>query len=73
MIKATWYKKGTFLFTNEELYAIDDTKKDMKRRLDLSSTQYDIVRSAIHIIVDDYRHRGAESLLVQRIRKKKAR
>jgi hypothetical protein len=67
------YKKGTFLFTYEELDAIDDLKKQMKRRMDLPATQYDIVRGAIHIIVADYRQRGAESLIVQRMRQKKVR
>jgi hypothetical protein len=67
------YKKGTFLFTYEELDAIDDVKKQMKRRMDLPATQYDIVRGAIHIIVEDYRQRGTESLIVQRMRQKKAR
>jgi hypothetical protein len=67
------YKKGTFLFTYEELDAIDDVKKQMKRRMDLPATQYDIVRGAIHIIVEDYRQRGQESLIVQRMRQKKAR
>jgi hypothetical protein len=66
-------KKGTFLFTYEELDAIDDLKKQMKRRMDLPATQYDIVRGAIHIIVADYRQRGTESLIVQRMRQKKAR
>jgi hypothetical protein len=64
------YRKGTYLFTDEELYAIDDLKKDLKRRLDLSATQYDIVRSAVHTIVEDYRQRGSESIIVQHIKKK---
>ena len=67
------YKKGTFIFTYEELDAIDDVKKQLKRRLDLPATQYDIVRAAIHIITEDYRTHGADSLIVQRIRQKKAR
>jgi hypothetical protein len=67
------YRKGTYLFTDEELYAIDDLKKDLKRRLDLSATQYDIVRSAVYTIVADYRQRGSESIIVQHIKKKKAR
>jgi hypothetical protein len=64
------YRKGTYLFTDEELYAIDDLKKDLKRRLDLSATQYDIVRSAVHTIVEDYRQRGSESIIVEHIKKK---
>jgi hypothetical protein len=67
------YKKGTFIFTYEELDAVDDLKKQLKRRLDLPATQYDIVRAAIHIITEDYRTHGADSLIVQRIRQKKAR
>ena len=67
------YKNGTFLFTYEELDAIDEVKKQLKRRLDLPATQYDIVRSAIHIIVEDYRLRGEQSFIVQRIKLKKAR
>jgi hypothetical protein len=67
------YKNGTFLFTYEELDAVDDLKKQLKRRLDLPATQYDIVRGAIHIIVEDYRQNGTASLIVQRIRQKKAR
>jgi hypothetical protein len=67
------YKKGTFIFTYEELDAIDDLKKQLKRRMDLPATQYDIVRAAIHIITEDYRQHGTDSLIVQRIRQKKAR
>jgi hypothetical protein len=67
------YKKGTFIFTYEELDAIDDLKKQLKRRMDLPATQYDIVRAAIHIIAEDYRQHGTDSLIVQRIRQKKAR
>jgi hypothetical protein len=67
------YKKGTFIFTYEELDAVDDLKKQLKRRMDLPATQYDIVRAAIHIITEDYRKHGADSLIVQRIRQKKAR
>jgi hypothetical protein len=67
------YKKGTFIFTYEELDAVDDLKKQLKRRLDLPATQYDIIRAAIHIIVEDYQQRGQESFIVQRIKQKKAR
>jgi hypothetical protein len=67
------YKKGTFIFTYAELDAIDDLKKQLKRRMDLPATQYDIVRAAIHIITENYRQHGSDSLIVQRIKTKKAR
>jgi hypothetical protein len=69
----TPYKNDTFLFTNEELYAIEDLKTELKRKLDLKTTKYDIVRSAIHWLVEDYRQHGEESHIVQRVRKKQAR
>jgi hypothetical protein len=72
-LNITPYKNDTFLFTNEELYAIDDLKTELLRKLDLKTTKYDIVRCAIHCLVEDYRQHGEESLIVQRVRKKKPR
>jgi hypothetical protein len=69
----TPYKNDTFIFTNEELYAIEDLKTELKRKLDLKTTKYDIVRCAIHWLVEDYQQRGEESHIVQRVRKKNAR
>jgi hypothetical protein len=69
----TPYKNDTFLFTNEELYAIEDLKTELKRKLDLKTTKYDIVRCAIHCLMEDYRQHGEESHIVQRVRKKNAR
>jgi hypothetical protein len=72
-LNITPYKNGTFIFTIEELDAIEDLKIELKRRQDLPATKFDIVRCAIHSIVEDYRQRGADSFIVQSIRKKKAR
>jgi hypothetical protein len=72
-LNITPYKNDTFLFTNEELYAIDDLKTELLRKLDLKTTKYDIVRCAIHCLVEDYRQHGDASLIVQRVRKKKPR
>jgi hypothetical protein len=72
-LNITPYKNDTFAFTTEELEAIEDIKTELRRRLDLQATKNDIVRCGIHSIVDDYRRRGAESLIVQRIRNKRAR
>lgn len=67
------YKNDTFIFTNEELYAIEDLKTELKRKLDLRTTKYDIVRCAIHCLIEDYRQHGEESHIVQRVRKKQVR
>jgi hypothetical protein len=72
-LTVTPYKNDTFLFTNEELYAIEDLKTELKRKLDLKTTKYDIVRCAIHCLMEDYQQRGEESHIVQRVRKKNAR
>jgi hypothetical protein len=69
----TPYKNDTFLFTNEELYAIEDLKTELKRKLDLKTTKYDIVRCAVHCLMEDYRQRGEQSHIVQRVRKKNSR
>jgi hypothetical protein len=72
-LNITPYKNDTFLFTNEELYAIEDLKTELKRKLDLKTTKYDIVRCAIHCLMEDYQQRGEESYIVQRVQKKQAR
>ncbi len=72
-LSVTPYKNDTFLFTNEELYAIEDLKTELLRKLDLKTTKYDIVRCAVHCLVEDYRQHGEESHIVQRVRKKLAR
>jgi hypothetical protein len=39
--------------------------------LDVRITKIDIIRSALQIIVEDYRKRGEESFIVERIKTKK--
>ena len=71
-LKVTPYRPATFVFTAEELHGLQDLKTELDRTFDLKATKIDIVRCAVHSIVEDYRQRGAESLIVQRIRKKNA-
>jgi hypothetical protein len=68
-------KSHTFAFTFEELWALEDLKTGLSRLigLDVRITKIDIIRSALHIILDDYRKRGEASLIVARIKTKKAR
>jgi hypothetical protein len=67
------YKNHTFSFTIEELEAMEDLKTELRRRLDLRVTKIDIIRSALHTIIADYRQRSEKSFIVERIKTKKGR
>jgi hypothetical protein len=66
-------KSHTFAFTFEELFALQEILTGLQRLLglDVRITKIDIIRSALQIIVEDYRKRGEESFIVERIKTKK--
>jgi hypothetical protein len=66
-------KSHTFSFTFEELFALQEVLTGLQRLLGLDPriTKIDIIRSALQIIVEDYRKRGEESFIVERIKTKK--
>jgi hypothetical protein len=66
-------KSETFAFTFEEWLALDQLKTELTRLLgvDLRVTKIDIIRCALYMIVNDYRQRGEQSFLVDRIKNKK--
>jgi hypothetical protein len=66
-------KSHTFSFTFEELFALQEVLTGLQRLLglDVRITKIDIIRSALQLIVEDYRKRGEESLIVARIKTKK--
>jgi hypothetical protein len=68
-------KSHTFSFTFEELFALEEVKTGLGRLLglDVRITKIDIIRSALQIIVEDYRKRGENSFIVDRIKTKKPR
>ena len=47
--------KATFTFTEEELFALDNLKVELHHDLDKKVTKYDLVRAALHMMVEDYR------------------
>lgn len=67
------YRNDTFAFTTEELEAVEDLKLELRRRLDLKATKNDIVRCAIHTLVEDHRRSGTNSIIVRRLSRKHAR
>lgn len=66
-------KSETFAFTFEEWLALDQLKTELTRLLgvDLRVTKIDIMRCALYMIVNDYRTRGEQSVLFDRIKNKK--
>jgi hypothetical protein len=66
-------KSHTFAFTFEELFALQELLTGLQRLLglDVRITKIDIIRSALQIIVEDFRKRGENSFIVERIKTKK--
>jgi hypothetical protein len=65
------YKNDTFSFTTNELDALEDAKISLKRKLDIKSSKNEIIRAALHSLLDDYHKNGERSDLVKRIRGKR--
>jgi hypothetical protein len=66
------YQNNTYVFTQEELWALADTLAELERRYDLKVTRYNLVRLALHGLIEDYRRRGDTSFVVRRLRKRPA-
>jgi hypothetical protein len=66
-------KSHTFAFTFEEWLSMEELKTGLSRLLglDVRITKIDIIRCALHMLVEDYRTRGEQSFLVDRIKTKR--
>ena len=64
------YHPATFEFTDDELYALDDLKRDLRRKLGLKTTKERLIRYALHRLIDDYEQAGEASWIVQQLQKK---
>ena len=64
------YTQATFKFTDDELDALDDLKRDLKRQLDLKTTKQNLVRYALHRLIEEFTQQGEASWLVQQLRNK---
>ena len=56
--------QANFLFTDDELDALDDLKRDAKRRYGLQTTKQDLVRYAVIELLNDYLAQGADSRII---------
>jgi hypothetical protein len=63
------YQNNTYAFTEEELWAIEDTKQELERKHGLKVTKYNLVRLGVHYLIEDYRRNRATSFVVKRLRR----
>ena len=57
--------QANFVFTDEELDALDDVKRDARRVHGLTTTKQDIVRYAVIDLLEDFDANGPESRLIR--------
>jgi len=62
------YRKDSFLFTDEEFYALEDLKTELNRTHGLNGTKQNVARCAIGYIVEDYKRHGPASIIVKRLK-----
>lgn len=63
--------QANFLFTDEELDALDDLKRDAKRRYGFQTTKQDLVRYAVLDLLNDYLSAGDQSRVIQWLRRRR--
>lgn len=63
-------KKETYVFTLAEAFALEDLKRDLRRTFDLKASKQDLLRCALHLLVEDYQKRAGDSHVVKRFKKK---
>lgn len=63
--------KASYVFTPQELEALEDLKLELKRELDAKVTKNDLIRAALHMLVEDYRAHVQDSFVVRKIRRRK--
>jgi hypothetical protein len=61
----------SYRFTREEIDGLRDVVYELEAKRGIRSTRNDIVRLGLDWILDDYRARGKESLLVQVLKEEK--
>lgn len=64
------YKAHGFLWTDEELWALEDIKQDFKRRHGIETSMQELIRVALHFLVNDYRANGEKSFATRSLSQK---
>lgn len=66
-------RQNTYAFTTDELERLEDLKILICRHYDLSITKNDLIRCAVHLLLDDFESAREGSAVLTRLRQKKAR
>jgi hypothetical protein len=61
--------KATFVFTQDELNALTDLKEELRRTLDAKVTKYELIRSALHFLLEDHATNGPRSYATKKVKK----
>jgi len=61
---------ATYRYTEEELNALEDLKGEIHRDLDMKVNKNDLVRSALHMLLEDYQAKREKSYAIEKMRKR---
>ncbi len=64
--------KASYYFSNEELLALDDLKLELHRDLDKKVTKNDLMRSALHMLLEDHQVSPDRSYATRKIKKRRS-
>jgi hypothetical protein len=62
--------KASYNYTNEELIAVEDLRMELQRKFDKKVTKNDLMRSALHLLLEDHDANGDRSYASQKVRKR---
>lgn len=62
--------KASYVFTPQELEALEDLKLELKRELDSKITKNDLMRAALHMLVEDFQNNLTSSYIHKKLRKR---
>jgi len=62
--------KASYVFTIQELEALEDLKLELKRELDAKVTKNDLIRTALHMLVEDYQAHNRQSYVFRKVRRR---
>lgn len=63
--------KATFVFTQVEGEALEDLKIQLKRDLDTKINKYDLIRAALHLLIEDYAANAERSYVSRKLRRRR--